>query len=91
MVNLDPHYTQSGFVELPLDELKIDPYQPYQVHDLLTGARYLWQGSRNYVELKPTAVRAHLRPTATGAHRARFRLLRLTPKGIGGFSSDERL
>ena len=60
VVNLDPHYTQSGFVELPLDELKIDPYQPYQVHDLLTGARYLWHGPRNYVELKPTAVPAHI-------------------------------
>jgi starch synthase (maltosyl-transferring) len=34
--------------------------QPYQVHDLLTDARYLWQGARNYVDLDPAAVPAHI-------------------------------
>ena len=53
VVNLDPHYKQSGFITLPLEELGVDPRQPYQAHDLLTDARYLWQGTRNYVELDP--------------------------------------
>ena len=60
IVNLDPHYTQSGFVELPLAELGLDPQQPYQLHDLLTDARYLWHGSRNYVELDPHTMPAHI-------------------------------
>lgn len=60
VVNLDPHYRQSGFINLPLDELKIDPYQPYQVHDLLTDARYLWHGGRNYVQLDPSGLPAHI-------------------------------
>ena len=60
VVNLDPHYRQSGFITLPLDELKLDPWQPYQAHDLLTDARYLWHGSRNYVELDPAGVPAHI-------------------------------
>ena len=60
VVNLDPHYKQSGFITLPLDNLGIDPHQPYQAHDLLTDARYLWQGSRNYVELNPYTVPAHI-------------------------------
>jgi starch synthase (maltosyl-transferring) len=60
VVNLDPHYTQSGWVELPLEELGIDPRKPYQIHDLLSDARYLWQGSRNYVELNPQIVPAHI-------------------------------
>ena len=60
VINLDPHYRQSGFVNLPLEELKIDPYQPFQVHDLLTDTRYLWNGSRNYVQLDPTGLPAHI-------------------------------
>ncbi len=60
VVNLDPHYTQSGMIELPLEELGIDPRQPYQLHDLLTEARYLWHGARNYVELSPERIPAHL-------------------------------
>ncbi len=60
VVNLDPYNTQSGWVELPLEELDIDPEQPYQVHDLLTGAHYTWSGRWNYVELNPHAIPAHI-------------------------------
>jgi starch synthase (maltosyl-transferring) len=60
IVNLDPHHVHSGWVELPLAELALDPEQPYQVHDLLSGARYLWTGSRNYVEVDPRIVPAHV-------------------------------
>jgi len=60
VVNLDPHYTQSGWVDLDLDKLGVDSHQSYQMHDLLTGARYLWQGRRNYVELNPHVVPAHI-------------------------------
>ncbi|HEX5691998.1 MAG TPA: alpha-1,4-glucan--maltose-1-phosphate maltosyltransferase, partial [Roseiflexaceae bacterium] len=60
IVNLDPHHVQAGIVDLPLDELHLDPHQPYQVHDLLTDARYLWQGSRNYVELNPQTIPANI-------------------------------
>ena len=60
VVNLDPHYKQSGFITLPLEEMGIDIRQPYQAHDLLTEARYLWQGIRNYVELDPQTVPAHI-------------------------------
>jgi starch synthase (maltosyl-transferring) len=60
VVNLDPHYTQSGWVELPLAEFEIEPDQPYQIHDLLGQGRYLWNGSHNYVELNPHAMPAHI-------------------------------
>ena len=60
VVNLDPHHTQSGWVNLPIDMLGLDPHQPYQVHDLLTGDRYLWHGPHNYVEINPAAVPAHV-------------------------------
>ena len=60
VVNLDPHYQQSGFITLPLEELGLDPRQPYQAHDLLTDARYLWQGTHNYIELNPQTIPAHI-------------------------------
>jgi starch synthase (maltosyl-transferring) len=30
------------------------------VHDLLTGARYLWHGPRNFVQLDPHYAPAHV-------------------------------
>ena len=60
VVNLDPHHVQSGIVELPLDEFHIEEDHPYQAHDMLTGARYVWTGRRNYVELNPASVPAHI-------------------------------
>jgi len=60
VVNLDPHHKHSGWLELPLETLGIDPQQPFQVHDLLSDERYLWHGNRNYVELDPRIVPAHI-------------------------------
>ena len=60
VVNLDPHYTQAGWMELPLVELGLRLEEPYQVHDVLSDARYLWYGQRNYVELNPHVVPAHI-------------------------------
>jgi starch synthase (maltosyl-transferring) len=60
LVNLDPYHKQSGWVTLPMDSLGIDPRHPYQMHDLLTGARYLWNGERNFVELNPQGAQAHI-------------------------------
>jgi starch synthase (maltosyl-transferring) len=59
-VNLDPHHKQSGWVNLDLHALRIDPGRPYQVHDQLSDARYLWSGPRNYVELDPRVVPAQV-------------------------------
>ncbi|OIP35186.1 MAG: alpha-1,4-glucan--maltose-1-phosphate maltosyltransferase [Deltaproteobacteria bacterium CG2_30_66_27] len=60
VVNLDPRHTQSGWVELPLEEFGLGDAAPFQGHDLLSGARFLWQGRRFYVELDPFAVPAHI-------------------------------
>lgn len=60
VVNLDFRNTQIGHVEVDIDELGIEPELPYEVHDLLTGARYIWQGPMNYIELNPRIVPAHV-------------------------------
>lgn len=59
-INLDPHYTQSGFVTLPLDQLEIPADRGFEAEDLLTGARYIWHGPRNYVELNPAKQAGHI-------------------------------
>jgi starch synthase (maltosyl-transferring) len=60
IVNLDPHHRQSGWVEVAVETLGLDDTGPYQVHDLLSDSRYLWHGRRNYVELDPQIVPAHI-------------------------------
>jgi len=60
VVNLDPYHKQSGWLNLPLDELGIDPGQPYLLHDILSNDKYIWQGSRNYLELDPQVMPAHI-------------------------------
>ncbi len=60
LVNLDPHHRQGGWVELPLRELGLDEREPYLMEDLLSGTRVLWSASRNYVELVPGSLPAHI-------------------------------
>jgi starch synthase (maltosyl-transferring) len=60
VVNLDPFHKQSGWVTLNLDELGITEDQTYQVHDLITDSRYVWNGPRNFVELDPESCPAHV-------------------------------
>jgi starch synthase (maltosyl-transferring) len=59
-INLDPHHVQSGWVRVPLAELGLRADESYQVHDLLTEARYLWSGEWNFVRLDPSAAIAHI-------------------------------
>jgi starch synthase (maltosyl-transferring) len=56
VVNVDPRRTQAGMVTLPLDELGLPRDKAYQAHELLTGARYVWSGPRNYVEINPSSA-----------------------------------
>jgi starch synthase (maltosyl-transferring) len=68
VVNLDPHHVHTGWVCMDLAAFGLQPDQPYQMHDLISGAYYLWHGERNYVSLDPQVcpvhvmqLRAHLR------------------------------
>ncbi|MGH9607355.1 MAG: alpha-1,4-glucan--maltose-1-phosphate maltosyltransferase [Terracidiphilus sp.] len=60
VVNLDPRYTQWGYVTLALDELEVPGDRAYEAEDLLTGERYLWHGPRNYVQLNPAGLSGHI-------------------------------
>jgi starch synthase (maltosyl-transferring) len=60
VANLDLRWTQSGWVQMPLAELGLDPQQPYLVEDLLNNKSYEWHGEWNYVELNPKMTPAHI-------------------------------
>lgn len=68
VVNLSPHHVHAGWIDLDLDVLGLKPDQPFQVHDLLTNAYYLWAGSRNYVVVDPQSA-----PAQVFAVRSRLR------------------
>ncbi len=59
-VNTDPHQTQWSNVDLDLKALGVTEDAPFQVHDLLTDARYRWQGRRAVVGLDPRSSPAHV-------------------------------
>ncbi|HEY0758154.1 MAG TPA: alpha-1,4-glucan--maltose-1-phosphate maltosyltransferase [Acidisarcina sp.] len=59
-VNLDPVNTQSGWVTLDLPAIFQPADTTYQVEDLLTGSVYSWYGARNYLQLSPAALPAHI-------------------------------
>jgi starch synthase (maltosyl-transferring) len=45
---------------VPIAAMGIEPNEAYEVNDLLSGTRYTWRGSRNYVRLDPNERVAHL-------------------------------
>ena len=59
VVNLDPRWTQAGWVEVPVVPRPGHP--PYRVDDLLGGRRFTWRTDGwNFVELDPTLTPAHV-------------------------------
>jgi len=60
VVNLDPHHVHSGWVTLDLEALGVAQESAFQMHDLLSGSRFLWQGSRGFVMLDPARSPAHV-------------------------------
>ncbi len=60
VVNLDHHDVQSGWVVLDLEAIKLRADVPYIAHDLLSDARYVWNGESNFVRLDPANVPCHI-------------------------------
>ncbi|MGI8774049.1 MAG: maltotransferase domain-containing protein [Actinomycetota bacterium] len=60
VVNLNPFHYEEATLDLDLGVLGIDQSQPFEVHDLLTDAKYVWHGTHNYVRLDPHDQPAHV-------------------------------
>ena len=54
VVNLDPFFTQHGFIEVPVDD------DAYTVRDLLDNTDYTWHRGWNYVRFDPGIRQGHL-------------------------------
>ncbi len=60
VVNLDPHNVQSGWVNLDPASIDVEPSHSFQMHDLLSNQRFLWQGTHHFLRLDPHSVPAHI-------------------------------
>lgn len=60
VINLDPHQRHSGYVQLPLDRLRLSRGINVKLHDLVTDEHYTWTQEWNYVELDPYKMPFHL-------------------------------
>jgi len=87
VVNLEPRWPESGFVELDTTALDIGENEVYDVHDLLDDATYRWRGTRNFVMLDPSRSPAHVfalhRPNHESLNLEDPRLDALSPEVLG--------
>jgi starch synthase (maltosyl-transferring) len=60
VINLDCFHEQRGWLNLSLASIGLDERHSFQAHDLLSEGRFLWQGMRNYIELTPESLPAHI-------------------------------
>ena len=60
VVNLDPHTVQSGWLHLDPGSIHVEYAQAFQMHDLLSDQRFLWQGHRHFIQLDPNVAPAHI-------------------------------
>ncbi len=60
VVTLDVHQKQSGYVQLPVQRLKLTNGINVKLKDLITGEDYTWTQEWNYVELEPHKMPFHL-------------------------------
>ena len=60
VVNLDPYHAQSGWLEFDAHVVGIESDKPFQVHDLLSNQRFVWQDNRHFIRLDPNHTPAHV-------------------------------
>ena len=60
VVNIDSVNAQTGWIDMDPGSIGIADDQSFQMHDLLSNQRFLWQGRRHYVRLDPDVVPAHV-------------------------------
>jgi starch synthase (maltosyl-transferring) len=54
--NLDPHHTHSTWLYLPFEEMGAKTERTFQMHELVSDARYMWHAGSNYLELNPQTL-----------------------------------
>jgi starch synthase (maltosyl-transferring) len=71
VVNLDPDHVQSGWIDVDPVSWGLGSGRGFDVLDVLTERRYQWRPGRNFVELDPEGIPAHVfwvgAPSTVGA------------------------
>jgi starch synthase (maltosyl-transferring) len=60
VVNLDFHHKHGAWIDIDMTELGLKADESFQVHDLVSDARFTWRGARAYVELDPHIMPIHV-------------------------------
>lgn len=60
VVNLEPRYQHSAWIELDLQALGMRPDETFQVHDLLSDSYFYWSGNRVFVLIHAEGIPAHI-------------------------------
>jgi starch synthase (maltosyl-transferring) len=60
VVNLDPYNVHAGLLTFPVNQFGIEPWQTFQMVDLLNGDKYNWKGFEHYIRLDPNYTPAHI-------------------------------
>ena len=60
VVNLDVTHAHSAWLDIDAAALGVHPDETFQVHDLLGEARYRWRPGKNFVQLDPRIMPAHI-------------------------------
>ncbi|MBN2737069.1 MAG: alpha-1,4-glucan--maltose-1-phosphate maltosyltransferase [Spirochaetales bacterium] len=69
VVNLDPYKKQESYIYLPLEKYNIKANETYQVLDLISGQRFYWQGTKNFISLDPDNQPCHIFRILKWSHR----------------------
>ena len=60
VVNLDRYNVEACSVQLDPEAIGVEASHPFQMHDLLSNQRFLWQGQQHFIRLDPRSVPAHI-------------------------------
>jgi starch synthase (maltosyl-transferring) len=60
VVNLDPHNTHTGYLQLPKALLKLEDKINIKLNDVMTDEHYTWTQEWNFIELNPFKLPFHL-------------------------------
>jgi starch synthase (maltosyl-transferring) len=60
VVNLNPYFWEESTLHLDLAAIGVGHDEPFEVHDLISDTRYVWNSPFNYVRLDPNVEPAHV-------------------------------
>ncbi|MFO7721173.1 MAG: alpha-1,4-glucan--maltose-1-phosphate maltosyltransferase [Gillisia sp.] len=60
VISLDPKFSQTGWIKVPLKQFNLQENSPFTIIDLLSNSKYVWENEWNYVALHPQGIPGHI-------------------------------